>query len=148
MTECFYNKNYLIYSDGGVYNQKYDRWLTGHINSDGYRDIKINSDTFRLHRLVALHYIPNPNNLPEVDHKDGNKLNNDVKNLRWLSHSDNMNAYNKLRPDNKLGFKNIYPKGGKYMFSKIFYKKRFHKTCETLNDALWFKFVYLITQRR
>lgn len=42
-----------------------------------------------LHRLLALTFIPNPNNCPEVNHKDGNKLNNDIDNLEWCTSSQN-----------------------------------------------------------
>lgn len=46
-----------------------------------------------IHRLVAKTFIPNPNNLPQVDHIDGDKSNNHVSNLRWVSNYDNMHAY-------------------------------------------------------
>lgn len=42
-----------------------------------------------VHRLIALTFIPNPNNLLEVNHKDGNKFNNSVENLEWVSHKRN-----------------------------------------------------------
>lgn len=42
-----------------------------------------------IHRLVAKAFIPNPNNFPIVHHKDENKLNNDVSNLEWVTHSQN-----------------------------------------------------------
>ena len=42
-----------------------------------------------IHRLVAIHFIPNPFNLPEVNHKDGNKLNNNDSNLEWITSSGN-----------------------------------------------------------
>ena len=44
----------------------------------------------RVHRLVALTFIDNPDNLPCVDHIDGNTFNNHVNNLQWLTHSDNI----------------------------------------------------------
>ena len=51
---------------------------------------------YLLHRLVAETFIPNPNNYPEVNHKDENKQNNNVNNLEWCTHSYNM-AYKNAR---------------------------------------------------
>lgn len=45
---------------------------------------------FSLHRLLAINFIPNPNNLPCVNHKDSNPLNNDLNNLEWCTQSYNI----------------------------------------------------------
>ena len=47
--------------------------------------------SFKVHRLVAEHFIPNPDNLPEINHKDENKENNSVDNLEYCTHEDNIN---------------------------------------------------------
>lgn len=47
--------------------------------------------TMKIHRLVALYFVPNPNNLPEVNHDDNNPLNNHYTNLGWITNRDNRN---------------------------------------------------------
>lgn len=49
------------------------------------------STHFTLHRLLAVHFIPNPNNLPFVNHIDENKLNNSINNLEWCTQAYNTN---------------------------------------------------------
>ena len=64
-----------------------------------------------VHRLVAIAFIPNPNNLPEVNHKNGIKSDNKLKNLEWISKSDNeKHAYLFLNKPRKSGNKGKYGK--------------------------------------
>lgn len=61
------------------------------INSNGYERVILGSyGRFFVHRLVAEAFIPNPNNYPNVRHKDDNRLNNHVDNLEWGTQSDNI----------------------------------------------------------
>lgn len=59
-------------------------------NNAGYMQVGCKGSVTLVHRLVALAFVPNPDHEKEVDHADGNKLNNHYWNLRWVSHSHNM----------------------------------------------------------
>lgn len=66
----------------------------------GYTRVSLNQEyasNAQVHRLLALAFLPNPNDLPTVDHIDRNKNNNTLTNLRWCSYSDN--ALNKSATD-------------------------------------------------
>lgn len=67
----------------------------GNMDNDGYLNVCLSKDgeskTYGVHKLVALTYIDNPNNLPEVNHKDENPANNCVDNLEWCDRSYNIN---------------------------------------------------------
>lgn len=60
-------------------------------DSKGYMRIQIPYRTLKIHREVAKAFLPNPFGLSEVNHIDGNKSNNNVSNLEWISHQDNIN---------------------------------------------------------
>lgn len=95
-----------------------------------YNKIKNKYNSYNIHRLVALLFLENPENLPEVNHKDENPSNNHVDNLEWCSHKYNMN-YGTNRK--RMGIKhwksvNCYDLYGNFI-------KSYKSMTETKNDG-------------
>ena len=80
-------------TDGTIIGKR-GRPMKGHVDRCGYREVLLSengkTNNARVHRLIAETFIPNPYNLRDVNHKDGNKLNNNISNLEWASHSSNV----------------------------------------------------------
>ena len=85
--------DYSIDKEGKVFSNKTNKFLLGSVYNTGYRMVRLtigkNKKSYAIHRLVAEAFLPNPNKLDIVNHKDGNKLNNRVENLEWVSQSQN-----------------------------------------------------------
>jgi hypothetical protein len=99
---------YIISEDGLVYSNIKKRYLKGQLNSCKYMMYYLQLTTgktkcFMAHRLVALTYLPLPKEEGlEINHKDGNKLNNQVDNLEWVTHSENV--LKSFREQNRKGW--------------------------------------------
>lgn len=87
------NENYSINENGEIRNDTTGNIKVPFINSkNGYKTVDLYKDgkskKYLVHRLIAEAFIPNPDNKPTVDHKDGNRTNNSIDNLRWATYSE------------------------------------------------------------
>jgi hypothetical protein len=127
----YHTQNNKIYKDYRLIDKyksfRQNKILINSSNDKGYFIISLCknniSKTNRIHQLVAQHFIPNPDNKPCVNHKDGNKQNNNVSNLEWCTHKENMiHAY-------EIGLKKAANKKVKIL------KGDFSKTFNSLKDC-------------
>ena len=81
------NLQLFTFNNGKAYYDSKELYQT--TNSQGYAYVRIEGRRRRLHRIVGLKYISNPENLPCIDHMDNDKTNNSPDNLQWISYGDN-----------------------------------------------------------
>ena len=98
-------KNLLISDDGNVFIPKSgtnkEHWTSGSLHSNGYKVVRIFKKNYRVHRLVAETFIPNPENKPFIDHINRIKTDNRVENLRWVTSQENNNNTKRNRQEGK-----------------------------------------------
>jgi hypothetical protein len=84
--------HYSITPDGKVFSHKNNCFLKPAMHSrDGYQSVVMHKKRMKIHRLVALTYIPNPEDKPIVDHINRHRFDNRRKNLRWATQKENQN---------------------------------------------------------
>ena len=121
--------DYKIRKDGTIID-KNNKIVTITNNSQvEYPNVKFRfnnkNHTRTIHRLLATAFIPNPENLPVVNHKDGNKYNFDISNLEWCTLS-----YNQLHASNTLGMR------GENIGTSVLTEKLVEEICKYINIGL------------
>lgn len=118
-----------ILSDSAYSANNKGRRILKQSNNNGYKTVTINGKTTYVHRLIAITFIPNPNNLPCINHKDENKSNNNVSNLEWCTYEYNSNY-------NCLGIKTALSNNKHIIVTNIItgnkttYRNKNHCSCE------------------
>ena len=147
--------DYYINRNGDVLSKikyKEGRLLKPNLNNCGYYYVCLYKDKKRkqmkIHRLLALTFLDNPNNFNCVDHIDRDKTNNKLENLRWVTHMTNCQN-RKRQKNNKIGHKNINLDVNKRNNTELYQVKiirngKIHrKYCKKLEDAIKYRNEYL-----
>jgi len=124
--ESIFENNYEISNYGNVKSNlfKTPRLLKPD-NSTGYSRVLINKKWYSVHRLVALYFLENKENKPQVNHKDENKLNNNFLNLEWVTHRENIEYSSTKKSKTKIKGVNWIERMKTYQCS-IFYNGKKH----------------------
>lgn len=147
-------ETYLINKEGVIKDNRTGKIMPQYLSPDGYKQINLvnhsGTKCFLVHRLVGIQFLENNKELPEIDHIDRNKLNNNINNLRWVD--DYKQSQNRgYFKNNKLEEKHIhFEQDGnttRYVFQIIHngirHKKSFNtKLNYSLEDAIKYKNEY------
>lgn len=136
--------NYMINEDGDILNLSTNKIMKFYITNKGYKAIDLWKNgkkyKFLIHRLVAMHFVSNPNNYPIVLHKNNIKLDTNYLNLKWGTYSQNnsqaiRDGINTIpKPDNRIYYR-IFDKNNNMidiiygihnLKNKLEYKKSIH----------------------
>lgn len=125
-------KGYKVYENGEVHSYRIGKTvvdevqkvLNGYPNTKGYLlvDLSTKKRGVKVHRLVAMAFLPNPENKPQVNHIDGDKTNNNLNNLQWVTNGENQkHAF-------KLGLNQPHIKEKNYQY------RGGHKNCKVVRQ--------------
>lgn len=145
--------DYLIYSDGRVWSNKRGGRFLKPGNSNRYLHVILSVNKKKkiksVHRLVAEHYIPNPDGKSDVDHINHIRNDNRVENLRWSTHLENCQNKGNYK-SNTSGHKyiNFHKSLNLWIFRKTINKVRYHKCFKTKTEAIVYKFCFIMKTKR
>lgn len=130
-----YENNYTVCSDGRILNNK-GKFLVGYLSNTGYQRMLLCKEGVKIkrtvHRIVAMTFLPNPENLPQVNHIDGNKLNNYASNLEWCD------SFRNMRHAHENGLMRL-PKGSDHVKARPIYNpntREFFESIKALAEYL------------
>ena len=144
-------EDYECDTDGRIYGKRFGEELKYNINQGGYKYVVLSingkTKTFPIHRIIALTFIPNPDNLPQVNHVDGNKLNCSVQNLEWVTAQENIKHALRVIGRNQSNKRSIRGRNKDndpimYKFNSLIEAGRFfsdnnQKTAEHIQTVIW-----------
>ena len=131
---------YVIHPCGTILRiyKKHTRELKHCKTKHGYMTICLRNNgkpkTFRFHRLLAIAFIPNPENKTDVDHINGIKHDNRLENLRWLTHKENLNAFRTPHSLNIITKGCIYKRRNSWQWQYCMSGKRKNKSMKSKED--------------
>ena len=107
-----FENDYEIWSEAPymIKNKKSGKIIKEYVENKCYVRCNLNGKNYLKHRLIANQFIPNPNNLPQIDHIDHNRRNNNVSNLRWVSNKQNCNNRSNNKIVKNMAVEPSYPK--------------------------------------
>lgn len=147
--EIFGYENYVIYEEGDILNVNTGKYLNPYLNNDGYYQVALckngKAKSLRIHRLIAIYYIPNPENKECIDHINRDRTDNRLENLRWVTkYENNQNIGTNRR--NTSGHKNISFcfQNQHWVFQKLINNIKIYKGFKIKEDAIEFKRQYFI----
>ena len=137
-----YKNQFAVSTQGIVINLKTSKRIKPSLNYNGYMYIDLRGEDWREnkrhHRLLAELFIPNPKNLPQVNHIDGDKTNNDLGNLEWCDNGYNQLKKNQPNPPRKnftlKEIKDIRKDCGSMSMSQLC--KKYHTNYHTIKEVL------------
>ena len=146
--------NYLIFRNGAVLGKKRKKFLKPYPDKDGYYTLGLCNNnkmkTFRVHRLVARHYLNKPDiEGITIDHINRIKTDNRVSNLRWATISQQSQNRGMLKTNTSgIQYVAFHKSNNHWIFRKSINKKEFRFINKNKQLVLWVKFIYFMRNRK